>query len=580
MQYAKYLSAVTAILALSSGNASAAPLDRFLQNELVAGRTYYVDAVVRFRADIRPAEEVRLKALGGDVYRHLPLIDALAVRIPRKNLVRLARDPQVASLSADVRVKKSDEFIVSRSGADVAWSDAPGYGVTGVGVGVAVVDSGVDTLQPDFLYSGQFKSRVRTRVNFVTQGESDKDISSLTDLCGHGTHVAGIVAGNGASSSGSRAYRTFKGIAPEAEIVGVRVLNREGQGTVSDSIAGIQWVVENKAAYNIRVLNFSAGHPVGESYKTDPLCQAVEAAWNSGIVVVVAAGNQGRLKSSTSNKRDNEGFGTNWGSIQSPGNDPLAITVGAMKDGGQGRLSDRVATYSSRGPSRYDFVMKPDLVAPGNRVISLNPLFGTSYIAENYGEYSILPWNAYLTTDSSNASRSYYVLSGTSMAAPVVAGAAALMLQKDAKLKPDAVKARLMISADKWVSPTGFGDPLTYGAGYLNIPAALSATGSIPLLPARTPSLVRTASGWVILDPNQLGSSATGRNIIWGTAGFSPNIIWGTAGFAPNIIWGTAGYVLGNSNVIWGTNLWTSLTAYPVGSSNADLSATAIFGEK
>ena len=507
-------------------------------------------------------------ALGGDVYRHLPLIDSLAVKLPRKSLESLARDPRILSISADVAVKKSDEFTVGRTGADVAWNANAGFGVTGSGVGIAVLDSGVDTGHPDLA------GRVARRVNFASGDSVDED------LCGHGTHVAGIAAGGGTESSGPTAFRTFYGIAPESHVVSVRVLNRVGQGTVSDSIAGFQWAIANKDAYNIRVLNFSAGHAVGESYETDPLCQAVEAAWKAGIVVVVAAGNQGRIENKVKKSRDNEGFGTNWGSIQSPGNDPLAITVGAMKPGGVDRLSDKVATYSSRGPSRYDFVMKPDIVAPGNRVISLNPDSGTSYLANLWGKSNSLPWNAYLTDPAGKKkpSERYFVLSGTSMAAPVVAGAAALLLQKDPSLTPDTVKARLMISATKWLGPTGLGDPLTYGAGYLNIPAALSATNVTAAQPARTPSLVRTADGWVILDPNDLTMSA-GRNIIWGTAGFSPNIIWGTAGFSPNIIWGTAGFALNNSRIIWGTNLWTSMTAFPISASSADLSATAIFGE-
>src|SRR5262249_43611400 len=153
------------------------------------------------------------------------------------------------------------------------------------------------------------------------------------DLLGHGTHVAGIIAGNGYNSAGLTYYHTFYGIARRANIVNVRVLDDQGLGTVSNVIAGIGWVVGNKAGYNIRVLNMPLGNPVFESYTTDPLNQAVEAAWKAGIVVVCSAGNDGRVSDfvDTLNHPENEGYGTNYGSINVPGNDPYVITVGAMK---------------------------------------------------------------------------------------------------------------------------------------------------------------------------------------------------------------------------------------------------------
>ena len=249
------------------------------------------------------------------------------------------------------------------------------------------------------------------------------------------------------------------------------MLDDTGSGTVANVIAGIQWAVANKAKYNIRVMNLSMGHPVGESYRTDPLCQAAEQAWKAGIVVVAAAGNDGRISDLNVAGADNEGWGTNYGSIASPGNDPYVITVGAMKQVDQYRNNDRIATYSSRGPSRIDLVLKPDIVAPGNQVISTNT--NNSYLSKNFGGTNMVPYSAYVAKgQESAASKAYFRLSGTSMATPVVAGAAALMLEKDPTLTPDAIKARLMLSADKWLGPAGLGDPCTYGSGYLNIPAA------------------------------------------------------------------------------------------------------------
>ncbi len=285
----------------------------------------------------------------------------------------------------------------------------------------------------------------------------------------------GIIAGNGHESTGSQYTHTFRGIAPQANLVSVRVLDSQGQGTVSDIIAGLQWCVGNKNTYKIRVINLSLGHPVGESYTTDPLCQAAEAAYKAGIVVVCAAGNDGRATTTQLAAQANEGWGTKYGSIDSPGNDPFVITVGAIKNTDGFRADDHIATYSGRGPSRLDMVMKPDLVAPGNRVVSLE----ADNAAYLYQKYIInqIPVSSYSTSASTVSSPAYYTLSGTSMAAPVVAGAVALMLEKYPTLTPDTVKARLMLSADKWADPQGNADPFTYGAslGQATMDALLEA---------------------------------------------------------------------------------------------------------
>ncbi len=507
------------------------------------------------------AEEARIAALGGDIYRHLPIIQSLAVRIPSRNLAKLAALPFVSRLSSDMELKKTDEFTVGHSGADVAW----GYGFTGVGVGVAVLDSGVASSLD--LGIGR-SSRVSNGVDFV-DGEDH-----LSDPCGHGTHVAGIIAGDGMMSSNWFAYRTFKGVAPTASIISVRVLDEKGQGTVSNSIAGIQWVIANKAAKNIRVLNLSLGHAVGESYKTDPLCQAVESAWKAGIVVVCSAGNGGRRYATPVLGRDNEGYGTNYGSIQSPANDPFVITVGAVKNTLLNlRLTDPVTTYSSRGPSRLDYVMKPDLVAPGNRVISLDSNRGDNQLDDSYGATNALSWSAYLAwTDSAQASRSYFYLSGSSMAAPVVSGAAVLLLQKEPTLTPDAVKARLMLSADKLGS-----DVTAYGAGLINIPAALNNSAK-PTVYARTPTVkLNTKKTMVLVDPSQAiwGVTTGGTQAIWGV-----QAIWGTqAIWGVQAIWGTTSPYLSSSTMITGSPVWADQAMWGSTSNAVDLTSTVIYGE-
>ena len=176
--------------------------------------------------------------------------------------------------------------------------------------------------------------------------------------------MAGIVAANGAESTGPNFTHTFKGVAPNANIINLRVLDANGSGQESNVIAAIDEAIALKGTYNIRVINLSMGHPVYESFKIDPLCQSVEAAWKAGITVVVAAGNLGR-----DNTLGTDGYAT----ITSPGNDPYVITVGAMNaNGTPWRSDDKITSYSSKGPTLVDHVVKPDIVAPGNNVVSLS----------------------------------------------------------------------------------------------------------------------------------------------------------------------------------------------------------------
>lgn len=543
--------------------------DQAVQQQLAsASKKGWSAVIVRTSGAATPAQEATIAALGGDIYRHLGIVNSLAVRIPNKNLAKLAALPFVSRISADLEVKKTDEFTMSGSGARGAWS----YGFYGSGVGVAVVDSGVDNIQ-DFIY-------LTKGATFVP---NTRDVS---DDCGHGTHIAGIIAGSGFMSSNSNNFRTFYGIAPAARIVPVRVLDRSGSGTVSQVIAGIQWVIANKRANNIRVMNLSLGHDVGESYKTDPLCQAVESAWKSGIVVVTAAGNNGRASATQTSGATNEGWGTRYGTIQSPGNSPYVITVGAMKATAiqvptapgvpfaHDRTKDRIATYSSRGPSRLDYIVKPDLVAPGNRVISTYTDKSTKLA--NFPA-NVVPLAAYtVTKQSQKDSKSYFVLSGTSMAAPVVAGAAALLLQANPNLSPDAVKARLMLSADKMLSADGTPDPFTYGAGYLNIPAALSNTAR-PTVYALSPSVsVNIVNRTLVLSPTLWSNRA-----IWGVSGvWGSQALWGElAVWEDQAIWGTQG--IWGSQALWGELAgWTDQAIWGSTSGAVDLTSTAILGEK
>src|SRR5262249_19493992 len=279
-------------------------------------------------------------------------IKGAAYRIPADTLVWLEKHPDVAYVSPDRPNKASFDDAPPAVLGDLARQH---YAVDGTGIGVAIIDSGVYN-HDDLQRPGSNQSRIVYSQSFVPGDPS------ANDAYGHGTHVAGIIAGNGQDSQDGYPEQ-YVGMAPNANIINLRVLDGNGAGTDSQVIAAIQRAIELKNTYNIRVINLSLGPKVFESYTIAPLCQAVEAAWQAGIVVVVAAGNSGR---------DNS-LGTNgYGTIQAPGNDPNVITVGATKTNGTPtRIDDTIASYSSKGPTLIDHVVKPDLVAPGNRIISL-----------------------------------------------------------------------------------------------------------------------------------------------------------------------------------------------------------------
>ena len=242
--------------------------------------------------------------------------------------------------------------------------------------------------------------------------------STPSDQYGHGTHVAGIIAGNGFDSGGARS-----GIAPASRLVVLKVLDGSGRGRISDVIAALDYVVAHRDELNIRVANLSIATGVYESYNTDPLTLAAKRAVEAGIVVVAAAGNNGR----------NPQGETHYGGITAPGNAPWVLTVGASSHMGTiDREDDTIAPFSSRGPTAIDRAAKPDLVAPGVGIESLSAPNSTLYNTRS----------AYLLPGTVPTSYPPYLsLSGTSMSAPVVAGTVALMLQANPSLTPNAVKA-------------------------------------------------------------------------------------------------------------------------------------------
>ena len=396
---------LAAALALADGN------HHKLSKELEAlrggdgGAT--VDVIIQFTQTPTAAHHQKVQNRGGVLKRTLSIIKGAHYSIPVTALEALANDPDVAFISPNRPVNGALDHVVRAVNADIALAQ----GWDGTGVTIAVVDSGVGLHDDLYTDGGIVAPRVVYSQSFVPG-----DISTA-DAYGHGTHVAGIISSNGTDSTQESYPGVYRGIAPEADIVNLRVLDANGSGSDSSVIAAIQQAIALQSTYNIRVLNLSLGRPVYESYTLDPLCQAVEAAWNAGIVVVVAAGNSGRDTS-----LGTQGYAT----IGAPGNDPYVITVGATNlHGSFSQSSQTITSYSSKGPTLIDHVVKPDLAAPGNRVVSLLAPYST--LVGTYPSLDVYPCNLTATQcNGSYGAAQYFRLSGTSMATPVVSGVAAL----------------------------------------------------------------------------------------------------------------------------------------------------------
>ena len=423
-------------------------IDTSVQTVLDAtGDNVAIPVIVNAPGDL--ADVTATIPLGVDITQ-LPLVGSLAAYLTPDEIAALGNASFVDDIFADNPVHGFDysssmDITNLTIGLGSVRSPSSG-GPAGKGVGVAIVDSGVAT------NTDLAASRIVGWKDFVN-GQA-----LPYDDAGHGTFVAGLIAGDGTASlpleKGGYATMQFRGVAPAANIIAIKVLDEVGQGRTSAVVAGIAWAIAHKDQYNIRVLNLSiGGDPVG-SFQVDPVDQAVEAAWQNGITVVCAAGNEGD-------------FGA--GGILSPGNDPLAITVGATDTRQTADTRDDVvASYSSVGPTQFDEVAKPDLVAPGNRLVSLRT--PGSYIDTNFPENTI-PIINYAPTAPTTMSSNYLMLSGTSTSAPVVAGAAALMIGADPRLTPNDVKVRLMSTADRVAGASQF----QQGAGTLDVPGALAS---------------------------------------------------------------------------------------------------------
>ena len=467
-----------------------------------------VRVIVQAQGSTAPVRAA-LARLGGRVTDNLSLIHAVVATLPARAVPQLAQARGVRYVSPDGAVVKSsytccsattltESYAQSIHASDVWGTDK------GTGVGVAVVDSGVH-LGTDFT-TALSTTRVMAQVKF------NSATNSMADAYGHGTHVAGIIGGNGATSSGG-----YVGVAPDVNLINVKVSDDTGNAAVSDVVNGLQWVYNNAVTDNIRVVNLSLNSTVADSYQVDPLDAAVETLWNAGIVVVVSAGNNGT---------------SNAGVVYAPANDPFVLTVGAVNDQGTASTSDdTLASFSSYGTLPVSTtaglttnLSKPDLVAPGVNIISVLASNGAT-LAKAHAANVV--------------NSSYFRMSGTSMAAPMVSGAAALLLQANPLLTPNQVKYRLMSTA------TPLSSTASTGAGEVNVAAAIASTST-----ASANANLAAAASLQGGNPAALWGSASWGSASWGSASWG-SASWGSASWG-SASWGSASW----GSASWGSDYW------------------------
>ncbi len=502
-------------------------LDQAIADALRSGRD--VPVIVRYK-DGAAGERIKRQGSGSrQLRREHKAMRAVSMLVNHRALRELVDNESgdVLSVSYDAPVKGNllgllapppTAVSIDGSGARVARAR---YGVNGAGVTVAVIDSGVKP------HTDLPASRIKAFVDFVNGR------TTAYDDYGHGTHVAGIVAGSGAASNGQ-----YAGVAPAASIVALKVLDARGSGRTSDVLAALEWVLANHVAYGIRVVNLSLGHSIYESAATDPLVQLVDQLTQRGLVVVVSAGNMGR----------NALGQTVYGSIASPANAQGAIAVGAADTANTLlRSDDSVASFSSRGPTRYDYFAKPDVVAPGYQIASL--LATGSTLAMKYPNYQL--------------GSSYFRLNGTSQAAPVVAGAAALLFEANPALTAHTAKAILQFTSQRLRNL----DVMTQGAGEVNLAGAVRFAKMVHTSQDYGKRWVKGSRKPVAADLLFGETAYWGRAIIWGrdvktqtnalyvrSTLWDDNIVWGM--LFDNIVWSMDDNILWSmfydDNIVWG----------------------------
>ena len=385
---------------------------------------YAIPVIVQVKRDLFQRTEVKRRRLGQRTPNALAAVHSYTAKLTGAQIKEVLASPLVDYLTLDSNIRPThvgqDEQTVyglpiAPLSVQLSTIGADRTGRNGGKVRVAIFDSGIS----------DHKDLPHSRVKLALDFTSDFGIIETKkgrDGYGHGTHLAGIMGGEG------KARRNQKGVGPKIELIDLKVIGDEGWGRTSDLIRAIDWVLANQKKYKIQVANLSLGHPPIESYRVDPLCIAVRKLVAAGITTVVSAGNLGKTKE----------YPKIWGGIASPGLEPSVITVGAVNSKGTVTHRDDVATtYSSRGPT-IDGLFKPDLSAPGNAILST--LAKSSWLEQNYPERKI--------------DENYIELSGASMATALVTGTAAQMLEANHKLTPHLVKLILMLTATKMEQPS------------------------------------------------------------------------------------------------------------------------------
>ncbi len=470
--------------------------------------------------------EQEVAILGGTVLSDLPIINAFAAEMSADAAYQLALSPSVRWISFDAEVHSTllgigengsqqakENYFLETLGIRELWRQ----GLNGRGIGVAVIDSGVAT-DRDF-------------TNLILN--KGFNLNSLTpiDLYGHGTHIAGIVAGNGRDSEGK-----YRGVAPGSNLIGLKISNDLGIAFESDVVKALQWTYDNKARYNIRVVNLSINSGVESSYHNSALNAAAEILWFSGVVVVVSAGNSG----------GQSGMNT---VTAPPANDPFLITVGASDERGSGALGDDViAAYSAYGVTTDGF-NKPDIIAPGTAIYSVRA--------------KLSPWPL-LYPDRVAGNGEYFRLSGTSMSAPMVVGVVALLLQDEPNLTPDQVKYRLLNSGDRTLSAPLNGGTVSYpymdGEAVVNGTSTSSAnTGLVPsqLLwsgsaPINWSSVNWNSVNWNSVNWNSVNwNSVNWNSVNWNSTVLEPPTLGGILPLAEGESWETPAQPTEVPNVVF-----------------------------
>jgi serine protease AprX len=423
--------AAVAALPEPSGADRPAPTAGAVLDPAITGGPGVVEVVVQARAGMAPAALAdAIGAAGGDVLQLLPIVDGAEVRITGDGATALAAHDGIVAITLDRGVSfekasadgrgKAAAFIGS-SGADVARA----RGNRGAGVGVAVIDTGI--------------SEMDDLAGRIVHGPDLSGEGTIVDTYGHGTVMAGIIGGSGADSAG-----THTGVAPESHVVAVKVAGANGAADVSTLLQAMHWVAAYQDQFDIRVLNLSWGTPSTQDPTVDPLNHAVERLWDQGVVVVVAAGNDG----------------PRTGTVNKPGDDPKVITVGAFDDNGTADAVDDVAvSWTSQGPTAAG-LSKPDVVASGRRLVATRS-YGSTVETEH---------------PRALVSPSYIRGSGSSQATAVTAGAVALLLADRPHLTPDQVKHLLTSTAD----PIRGVRRDQQGAGRIDLAEALTTDAGVP----------------------------------------------------------------------------------------------------